>query len=80
MTAAAPGPTWQSHLAHYAGDVLSAVRQSPAAIHAFISAFTSHPDLPGAATKPGSAAAVLIILAAIITLAGWARGKARSKS
>jgi hypothetical protein len=73
-------PTWESHLAHYAGDVISAVGQSPAAIHAFISAFTSHPDPSGTATRPGAIAAVVIILAVIVSLVGWMKSKTRSRS
>jgi len=76
---ARPAP-WQAHLTHYAGDVLSAVRESPAAIHAFISAFTSHPDPAGSATHAGSIAAVVIILAVILTLTGWARRTRGHKS
>ena len=74
---ARPAP-WQAHLAHYAGDVLSAVRESPAAIHAFISAFTSHPDPAGSATHAGSITAVVIILAVIVTLISRVRARGKS--
>jgi hypothetical protein len=74
-----PRPTWQSHLAHYASDVASAVGQSPAAIHAFFSAFTSHPD-HGPVSRPGAVAAVVIILAVIVTLASWVKAKASKTS
>jgi hypothetical protein len=71
---ARPAP-WQAHLGHYAGDVLSAVRESPAAIHAFLSAFTCHPDPAGSATHGGSVAAAVIILAVILSLVRTVRGR-----
>jgi hypothetical protein len=55
--------------------MISAVGQSPAAIHAFISAFTSHPDPSGTATRAGTIAAVVIILAAITSLVAWVKSK-----
>ena len=73
-----PHAAWQAHLGHYAGDVLSAVRESPAAIHAFISAFTSHPDPAGSATHAGSIAAVAIILAVIVTFISRVRARGKS--
>jgi hypothetical protein len=60
--------------------VLSALEQSPKAIHAFISAFTSHPDPPGSATRAGTVAAIVIFLAVIATFAGWVRAKASKSS
>jgi hypothetical protein len=76
---ARPAP-WQAHLGHYAGNVISAVRESPAAIHAFISAFTRHPDPAGSATHAGSVAAVAIILAAILTVISRVRRTRSRKS
>ena len=73
-----PHAAWQAHAAHYAGDVLSAVRESPAAIHAFISAFTRHPDPAGSATHAGSVAAVAIILAVIVTFISRVRARGKS--
>jgi hypothetical protein len=74
-----PRPAWQSHLSHYASDVISAIGQSPAAIHAFFSAFTSHPD-HGPVSRPGAVAAVVIMLAVIVTLTSWVKAKASRSS
>jgi len=70
-------PGWEALAARYLGDVLSALEQSPKAIHAFISAFTGHPDPAGSATRPGTIAAVIVILALILTIAGWIRSVIR---
>lgn len=78
MTTTTARPAWESQAAHYAGDAFSAIGQSPAAIRAFVSAFTSHPDPSGSATLPGSIAAVVIILAVILTLAGWVKARVKS--
>ncbi len=72
-----PSPAWEAYATRYLGDVLSALEQSPKAIHAFISAFTSHPDPAGSATRPGAIAAVVVILALILTIAGRVRSVIR---
>ena len=77
MTTTTRSAAWEAYAARYLGDVLSALEQSPKAIHAFFSAFTSHPDPAGSATRPGAVAAVVVFLVVILTIAGGVRSVIR---